>query len=488
MRKSPSADGSTRAVPGALQSVLYQFLQHLKNLGVSPTFFGTDKDRVEIAAVRQTWPNITHQLCFWHVKRAIRMKLKYSTRTNNLAQYDPVEAQGVVPSLEICWGSSPDQRPAGDRCEVRCSCPSSNVLIEGAGRVETSSVEERETVLQTISRHFNAHSLIPDQNGTLRSPADIHRDCATEMYAWCKSRNYPRLWAYFYINWYCPDQWHLWSRSANAREIPVLKTTMIVESHWRRIKHDFLHRFNRPRVDLVLWVLIKKVVPLSLVRMKAILSGNLREADISWRKDFRKQWKDLEKKAVACQSIDRYHTNPAAWTCACESFLTSRFLICKHIVHCFEPVPSRHDFFRRVKRNRTTPFWTDERLVVKAEYRREALLESLVPDDSASDTSESESDLRSAEVSDDESTPGEESSESREPATDYLNFRARMLNMLEICDGQHAKGNNAAVDRMIALNAMNMTFVEEAHKKKNMHTMPHMWGRRWKHPAVMYLT
>jgi hypothetical protein len=49
----------------------------------------------------------------------------------------------------------------------------------------------------------------------------------------------------------------------------VLKTTMIVESHWRKLKHDYLHKFNnRPQIDLVVWVLH---IPGSLVRMRALL-------------------------------------------------------------------------------------------------------------------------------------------------------------------------------------------------------------------------
>lgn len=44
------------------------------------------------------------------------------------------------------------------------------------------------------------------------------------------------------------SRWLLCTRSANDQEIPVLKTTMIVESRWRRQKHDYLHRFSWPRM------------------------------------------------------------------------------------------------------------------------------------------------------------------------------------------------------------------------------------------------
>lgn len=56
---------------------------------------------------------------------------------------------------------------------------------------------------------------------------------------------------------------------------------MIVESHWRKIKHDYLHRFNSPRVDLVIWVLTVRVIPNALDRMDAIRNRDHRKASAS---------------------------------------------------------------------------------------------------------------------------------------------------------------------------------------------------------------
>ncbi|KAJ3779750.1 hypothetical protein GGU10DRAFT_280331, partial [Lentinula aff. detonsa] len=30
---------------------------------------------------------------------------------------------------------------------------------------------------------------------------------------------------------------------------------------WRRIKHDFLHHFHKPRLDLLVWILVMKLAP-----------------------------------------------------------------------------------------------------------------------------------------------------------------------------------------------------------------------------------
>jgi hypothetical protein len=129
------------------------------------------------------------------------------------------------------------------------------------------------------------------------------------MHTWCKTRGYYRLWAYLYINWYCPEQWKLWARAADPTDIPVVKTTMIVESHWRTLKHDYLHRFNRPRVDLVVWVLTSRVLPDAVHRMTAISSGQFRIFKARWREAFKKQWRRESCKAVHPDKLKEYHTN-----------------------------------------------------------------------------------------------------------------------------------------------------------------------------------
>ncbi|KAA8643863.1 uncharacterized protein ATNIH1004_010638 [Aspergillus tanneri] len=198
------------------------------------------------------------------------------------------------------------------------------------------------------------------------SSTTLHRECAAEMHTWCKERGYYRLWAYLYINWYCPEQWKLWARAADPTDIPVVKTTMIVESHWRTLKHDYLHRFNRPRVDLVVWVLTSRVLPDAVHRMKAISSGQFRIFKARWRDAFKKQWRKEACKTVDPDKLKEYHTNPVNWVCACKSFLHSRFLICKHIVYCFE-LPSP-DCFETVSRQTVYPFWKDEQLILRPEY------------------------------------------------------------------------------------------------------------------------
>ena len=120
-----------------------------------------------------------------------------------------IEAQSLVSDLELCWGSLPIHRPNGDHRYGICTCPSRGITIEAKGRIKTWKINELDTVVETFSRHFNMHPLIPDQNGTYRSTDEIHRACAAEIYHWCKPRNCFRLWAYLWVNWYQPGNYRV---------------------------------------------------------------------------------------------------------------------------------------------------------------------------------------------------------------------------------------------------------------------------------------
>jgi len=284
-----------------------------------------------------------------------------------------MDAQIFVPDLEICWGSLPVRRPNNEHRYGQCQCPSRRERFLDQDRLETATTEERDTVLEMICRHFNAHPLIPDRNGTFKTSEAIHRDSIAEMYGWCKARNYFRMWAYLFVNWYKPEQWQLWARSSNAHEIPVLKTTMIVEGHWRKLKHDFLHRFNRPRIDLVVYIITSRVIPDVIDRMKAIQNGVFRKHKAGWRIAFKKEWKEMEGRVISNDALTKYHTDPYKWVCGCPAFLQSRFLTCKHIVRCYEPIADTLSFFETVRRQRTSPFWVDQQLVLRPEYLQQEI-------------------------------------------------------------------------------------------------------------------
>jgi hypothetical protein len=403
-----------------------------------------------------------------------------SRETNSQGDYKPSEAQTVIPDLEICWASIPIRRPDGDHRYGRCTCPSGSADIRPCGRIETSTSDEQTTVLEIFSRHYNSHTFIPDHNGTFRSAEDIHRHCASEMYYWCKTRNYFRLWAYLWVNWYHPNQWKLWARSVNTKEIPVLKTTMIVESHWRKIKHDYLHRFNRPRIDLVIWVLLSRLIPSAIRRMRALLEHDHRQAMASWRKDFKSEWKMMNGQLPEAVRNQHYHTDPIRWTCACHSFLNSRFLLCKHILSCYEPVCNRIDFFRSVQRHREPPFWTHRQLVLQPQYQ--SSLANTKVDKTNDIRIDEDEDIDPVVVEQDQLVNPEEE---ENVEADGNKFALNMQIALDIFREQQAKGNEKFVGRFMAMYTSIETLVEEVKELEHRRSMRRTWDAR-KHPLTMY--
>lgn len=109
-----------------------------------------------------------------------------------------------------------------------------------------------------------------------------------------------------------------------------------------------------------------RVLPDALRRLTAIQNHDSRIHKVRWREGFKKQWKEDASKLVNPEKLVKYHTDPMRWVCGCRAFLMSRFMLCKHIVYCFEP-PSP-EVLRTIRRQTTPPFWKDDRLVLRPEF------------------------------------------------------------------------------------------------------------------------
>lgn len=169
-------------------------------------------------------------------------------KVQSCRDYNPEEAKSILRPLstnlqffDYCWGSTMNQRARGHGSHGSCDCKSKQHSFDEAAKFGTTS-EHTKQIVDLVSGHFNVHAaFLPPSGSHPQTARDVYLKCIREAYEWCYSRNLPRVWAYLFSNWYRPNRWTLWARSA-SEEIPVLKTSMIVESHWRLIKHDYLHR------------------------------------------------------------------------------------------------------------------------------------------------------------------------------------------------------------------------------------------------------
>lgn len=98
---------------------------------------------------------------------------------------------------------------------------------ENQGRHTFCPPPYRDAIISMMEQQYCAHPSIP---GSSPPEATLIKKWAVQrMYNFCIKHELPEVWAYFWENWYCIGCWELWARCAH-KLIPVLKTTMILES------------------------------------------------------------------------------------------------------------------------------------------------------------------------------------------------------------------------------------------------------------------
>ncbi|KAF5311025.1 hypothetical protein D9619_008106 [Psilocybe cf. subviscida] len=377
---------------------------------INPIFTHVDKDLGKIAALRAVWKSKV-SLCWWHLRRAVnarlaKMKLATTAYVVDRArsEFAFISRDFVPPNkkvdVEDYEGGMPDDvrvdedsrvtenipgRPRGlpqahplllaplaestNMLRIRLPPPSQPIdfseehdnghlppaeqpRIQGTGftlllqpAIEQGSAETpdggdvnsdtdseahtrrtfcptdlRKTIIDMMERHYCAHPDIPGHAAP--NAAAIKRWAVQQMYNFCYNNKLPELWAYLWENWYRSGRWELWARE------PKLASTYY-------IKLDNLLTPN----------------------------GRYRELG-SWRKAFKKTWRKLETRETTLPAnLDAYRPNTQKWVCTCPAFVTSRFLLCKHLVQLVRRVPPK--FFLEVKRQRSTPFWEHRTLKPK---------------------------------------------------------------------------------------------------------------------------
>lgn len=317
---------------GARKDILKLFFQSLKNHGISNlAYFITDKDFAQITAAQHVWPNVKIQICLWHIKKALKRRLADNTPPKSIT-YSSYAAHEIFNFIDIEFHPP---LPSVSNIQRRnfTFCPK----------------DLRQKVIDLLERHLHWHPLIPNTNGQFLTSEEIWTNSVNEMYQFCFNNELRYVWAYLWVNWYQKEMWNLWARSS-AIEICIFRTTMLTESHWKVLKRDYLPKFFKPRLDLVIYVILSRLIPHHKQQYNKYI--NKRER-VSWRKDFKKEWNTLVKRDIK----GNYATDIEKWICSCPSFLLNRFFLCKHLVQKsqFEITPK---FFCQIRRQGTYPFLT----------------------------------------------------------------------------------------------------------------------------------
>jgi len=113
--------------------------------------------------------------------------------------------------------------------------------------------------------------MLPEHHGESHTSQQIHHDTVYESYLHCQNNKLHEVWAYLWTNWYAPDKWKLWARSAHLLSIPQKHTTMLVEAMWQNFKHMVLYMYNCPHVDFATYALVTQAPQLYWVRFNTFM-------------------------------------------------------------------------------------------------------------------------------------------------------------------------------------------------------------------------
>ena len=215
-----------RSDPGDRKKAISKFLLAIKGLDINPSTFLSDKDEGQITGISVNFPSSSIQLCFWHTLQAINRRMK--------AAFDSDEEYRRYhrnPPL-FPWVSEDFPPPMECLPSINPNAP----INRGT----------RDELLDLVRIQFNRHPLIPnDKTHYFLAKDEIHSLCAAEDYEFCRSKIFGSLWVYLWLHWYNESSWSLWSLSSDINRVPLARTTMFVESHWKRLKHDHLRKRNR---------------------------------------------------------------------------------------------------------------------------------------------------------------------------------------------------------------------------------------------------
>ena len=88
------------AAPHTKQNALIAWMEALRSLEINPRFTLSDKDLSEINALQHVWPEAKHQLCLWHILRAVKRRL---SQNETPGAYNALEAHSAFPPIDLAF-------------------------------------------------------------------------------------------------------------------------------------------------------------------------------------------------------------------------------------------------------------------------------------------------------------------------------------------------------------------------------------------------
>jgi len=86
--------------PYTKQTALIAWMGAIRALGIDPEFMLSDKDQSEINALKHIWPQAKHQLCLWHILRALKRRL---SQNQTPGSYSALEVHDAFPDIDLSF-------------------------------------------------------------------------------------------------------------------------------------------------------------------------------------------------------------------------------------------------------------------------------------------------------------------------------------------------------------------------------------------------
>lgn len=184
-------------------------------------------------------------------------------------------------------------------------------------------------------------------------------------------------------------------------------------------------------------------------------------------------------------AINQYATNPYTWVCACPSYLHSRFLLCKHFIHCFNIQCGPRHLATTIERRHTVPYWVSSQLTVKDNVRN-ALgpAPDVMPSNDMVDNDLPRGDAPLADARPIPQLPNALSPQNDGVTNDKheeqahekrVTFLKDMPSLLEIAQQEHEAGNDRFVDAFMASNRRYINLLNAIHSQRQQRTLPQTW-------------